>query len=160
MSEGAKEAALEVVRGNIGSTEAQALITELNAELSARYPEPGATHFLLHPEQVASGRGTFLVAKMDGEPVGCGALRRIEEQAGEIKRMYVRPVARGNGVGRSILAALEDEARRLGMTRLVLETGVRQLEAIALYESMGFTRIEPYGEYLGSRTSVCMAKDL
>lgn len=160
MSGQSKQAALTVERRDIGSAEAQALIAELNAELSARYTEPGETHFLLLPEQVASGHGTFLVAKLDGEPVGCGALRRIAEETGEIKRMYVRPAARGNGVGRTILTALEDEARQLGMTRLVLETGVYQLEAMALYERMGFARIEPFGEYLGSRISVCMGKHL
>lgn len=160
MGEGSKQVALTVERCDIGSAEAQALIAELNAELSARYPEPGSTHFLLLPEQVASGRGTFLVARVDGEPVGCGALRRIADATGEIKRMYVRPAARGSGVGRAILAALEDEARRLGMTRLVLETGVYQLEAMALYERAGFARIEPFGEYVGSRVSVCMGKQL
>ena len=97
---------------------------------------------------------------MDREPVGCGALRRIAEATGEIKRMYVRHTARGNGVGRVILTALEDEARQLGMKRLVLETGVHQLEAMALYERMGFARIEPFGEYVESRVSVCMGKQL
>lgn len=160
MSEGATRTALRVRSSDIGSPEAQELITELNSELSARYPEPGATHFLLHPEQVASGRGSFLLATMDGEPVGCGAVRRIAERTGEIKRMYVRPAVRGSGVGRALLEALEDEARTLGMTRLVLETGVRQVEAIALYERMGFTRVEPFGEYVGSHTSVCMGKEM
>ena len=55
---------------------AQALIAELNAELAARYPEPGATHFRLDPEEVAPGVGVFLVAGRDGRPIGCGALRR------------------------------------------------------------------------------------
>ena len=131
-------------RADIFSPTARGLIEALNAELSSRYPEDGATHFRLDPEEVAPGRGTFLVAVREGRPLGCGAVRRIEAGVGEVKRMYVAPEARGAGIGRAVLQALEAEARALGCARLVLETGVRQPEAIALYE----------------RASVCMAKDL
>jgi len=131
-----------------------------SAELSSRYPEDGATHFRLDPDEVAPGRGAFLVATRAGEPVGCGAVRRIEAETGEIKRMYVSPEARGHGVGRAVLAALETEARAPGLARLVLETGIRQPEAIALYERAGFSRIPAFGEYVNSPVSVCMAKDL
>lgn len=70
---------------------AQALIAELNAELSATYPELGATHFRLDPDEVAADRGAFLVAydATSDRPLGCGAVRRIEHGTGEIKRMYV-----------------------------------------------------------------------
>jgi GNAT superfamily N-acetyltransferase len=77
--------------------------------------------------------------------------------------MYVAPTARGLGVGRQILNALEAEARRLGARRLVLETGPRQPEALALYAHAGFTQIPLFGEYLDTPhpdLSVCMAKDL
>jgi len=74
--------------------------------------------------------------------------------------MYVSPEARGHGVGRAVLAALQTEARALGLARLVLETGIRQPEAIALYERAGFSRIPAFGEYVNSPVSVCMAKDL
>jgi putative acetyltransferase len=136
------------------------LIEALNSELSSRYPEAGATHFRLDPEEVADGRGAFLVASRAGKLVGCGAVRRIEARTGEIKRMYVSPEERGRGVGRGLLAALEAEARALGIVRLLLETGLRQPEAIALYERAGFSRVAPFGEYVGSPLSVCMAKDL
>ncbi len=92
--------------------------------------------------------------------MGCGAVRRIEARTGEIKRMYVSPDARGRGIGRAVLAALEAEARTLGIARLVLETGLRQGEALALYEGAGFSRIPPFGEYVNSPLSLCMAKDL
>jgi putative acetyltransferase len=149
-----------VERCDLGSPEAKGLIADLNAELSGRYPEPGATHFRLGEDEVAEGRGTFVVATRGGAAVGCGAVRRIGERTGELKRMYVVPAERGRGVGRALLAALEAEARSLGLTRLVLETGVRQAEAIALYEHAGFSRIAPFGEYVGSPVSVCMAKEL
>jgi GNAT superfamily N-acetyltransferase len=75
--------------------------------------------------------------------------------------MYVAPEMRGRGIGRALLARLEAEARTLGLTRLVLETGTRQAEALALYGRAGFTAIPAYGEYAGSPgTSVCLAKAL
>ena len=160
MSEGEARESLRVRRSDISSPEARALITTLNAELSALYPEQGATHFRLDADEVAEGRGVFLIAFVDGAPVGCGAVRRIAEGTGEIKRMFVRPEARGRGVGRALLMTLESEARRLGFARLLLETGVRQTEAIALYESAGFTSRVPFGEYAGSPLSVCMGKEL
>jgi len=160
MSEDANRTDLTVRRVDLSSAEAQALIAALNAELSARYPEQGATHFRLDADEVGDGRGAFLVAASGGRLVGCGAVRRIAERTGEIKRMYVVPEARGLGAGRAILAALEGEARALGLTRLVLETGVRQTEALALYERAGFSRTAPFGEYVGSPLSVCMAKAL
>jgi GNAT superfamily N-acetyltransferase len=152
------------------TTDAAALITALNAELSALYPEPGANHFRLDPNEVARGAGIFLVARWLDRPVGCGALRRLREPAlipdlgpnvGEVKRMYVDRTLRGKGIGRALLDRLETEARALGLDRLVLETGLRQTEAIALYRRAGFTEIPPYGEYaVSAATSVCMTKTL
>ncbi|MHB8576709.1 MAG: GNAT family N-acetyltransferase [Dehalococcoidia bacterium] len=149
-----------IEREALDSPLAYELIGELNDELTARYPEEGATHFRLDAGEVAPGRGAFLVACIDGAAVGCGAVRRIDGDSAEIKRMYVRQTARGHGVGRRILAALEAEAISLGSTRLVLETGDRQQEALALYEHSGFTVIPPFGEYVDSPLSVCMAKEL
>jgi GNAT superfamily N-acetyltransferase len=147
-------------RAALRSPEAQALIAALNAELGARYPEQGATHFRLDEDEVAEGRGVFLVAYRDGEPVGCGAVRTIGDATAEVKRMYVVPSARAGGLGRRILEALETEARALGATALVLETGARQAAALALYERAGFVRVEAWGEYVVSPLSVCMAKSL
>ena len=149
-----------VQRTDVLSAVARGLIEALNAELSAVYPEQGATHFRLDPEEVSDGRGVFLVATRAGVPVGCGAVRRIGEGAGEIKRMFVVPAERGRGVGRVLLTRLEDEARSLGLSRLFLETGVRQHAALAMYDRAGFSRVDPYGEYVGSPLSVCMKKDL
>jgi putative acetyltransferase len=93
-------------------------------------------------------------------PIGCGAVRRLDDHTAEIKRMYVDPKARGKGAGRVILVALELEARTLGAKSILLETGERQFEAVNLYESAGFRRIEAFGEYIGSPLSICMKKDL
>jgi putative acetyltransferase len=162
--------ALEIAPDAITSDVATALIAQLNEELSARYPEPGATHFRLDPSEVAPGNGVFLVARWLGRPVGCGALRSLREaggmhelgaRVGELKRMYVAPDVRGQGIGRALLERLEAEARALGLTRLVLETGTRQEEALALYSRAGFIGIPAYGEYGASPgTSVCLGKSL
>jgi GNAT superfamily N-acetyltransferase len=152
--------ALIIRSEDLSSPTAQQLVSALNAELDARYPEDGANFFRLEPEEVSNGRGMFLAAYLNGKPVGCGAVRRIEPHVAEIKRMYVTPAARGRGIGRQILDALESHARQLGATRLVLETGPRQPEAIALYARAGFAEIPLFGEYIGSRFSVCMAKNL
>jgi GNAT superfamily N-acetyltransferase len=102
----------------------------------------------------------FLVGRVGGRPVACGALRRLDAGTGEIKRMYVAPGSRGTGVGRRVLDELERHARALGLRRLVLETGDVQAEALRLYERAGFTRIPCFGEYLVSSASICMARAL
>ena len=139
---------------------AQALIAALNAELTARYPEEGATHFSLAASEVMPGQGAFVVAYFDEDPVACGAIRRLDAERAELERMYVDKNARGLGIGRKILEALECEARGLGVTRVVLETGTRQAEAMALYQSHGYAPIECYGEYARSPLSACFAKTL
>ena len=160
MCEPADQNRVIVQRFDILSPPARTLIEALNAELSSRYPEEGACHFRLDAHEVADGQGAFLIAFQSGKPVGCGAVRRIEARTGELKRMFVVPEERGRGVGRAILNALESEAQALGVSRLMLETGVRQSEAIALYQRAGFSRIAPFGEYVDSPLSVCMAKEL
>jgi len=152
--------AIELARVALPHPEALALIAALNAELAATYPEEGATHFRLDPEEVAPGRGAFVIARLDGVAVACGAVRRIEPSVAELKRMYTRPQARGRGVARALLRALEAAASELGATRVVLETGTRQREALALYARAGYTPIPAWGEYTTSPLSVCLGKAL
>jgi GNAT superfamily N-acetyltransferase len=152
---------ITIERAEVTAGVSRALIESLNAELRGAYPEPGAAHFDLDPEEVAEGHGTFLVIYRDGTPVGCGALRLRDAETAELKRMYLSPTVRGRGLGRRLVAALEAEARALGVRRLVLETGVRQAAALALYRATGFHPIPLYGEYcLSPETSVCLGKDL
>jgi GNAT superfamily N-acetyltransferase len=152
---------ITIARAELTDEASRALIAALNAELGGAYPEPGATHFGLDPAEVAEGRGAFLVAYHAGTPVGCGAVRLIDPETAELKRMYAVPALRGKGVGRQLVAALELEARALGARRLVLETGIRQSAALALYRATGFRPIPLYGEYcLSPDTSVCLGKEL
>ena len=154
-------AALEIRRSTLESPDAQHLIAALNGELAALFPEPGANHFSLAPTQVAAGDGALLVAYVDAAPVGCGAVRRIDADTAELKRMYVDPSQRGRGIGRAIVMALEQEARTLGVSRVVLETGSRLHRAIAMYTGLGYAPIPLFGEYLSSPdTSRCFGKRL
>ena len=152
---------ITISRGDLTADTSRALIAALNAELTGAYSEPGANHFHLDAAEVAEGRGAFLVVQRNQTPVGCGAVRRLDAETGELKRMYVAPSERGHGIGRRLVQALEDEARKLGVRRLVLETGIRQDAALALYRATGFRTIPLYGEYcLSPKTSVCLGKEL
>ncbi|RMB57647.1 GNAT family N-acetyltransferase [Dokdonia sinensis] len=101
-----------------------------------------------------------LVLYDNGVAVGCGAIREMDNQAFEIKRMFVHPTARGNGFGKAIVKALEDWARELGVTRCLLETGKRMPDAVALYKKLGYTQIENYEPYVGVENSVCFEKPI
>jgi GNAT superfamily N-acetyltransferase len=160
LSNSSHTATIEIRREDILSPTAQQLIHSLNAELESRYPEDGANFFRLDPDEVREGQGGFFIAYIDNHPVGCGAIRRIEPKVAEIKRMYVAPGNRGRGVGGKILAELEAEALKMGIRRIVLETGPRQPEAIAIYKRAGFSEIPLFGEYVDPRYSLCMAKNV
>jgi putative acetyltransferase len=152
---------ITIARADVTAEASRALIGSLNDELRAVYSEPGANHFRLDPEEVTGGRGAFLIVYREEVPVGCGALRLLDAETAELKRMYVAPASRGTGLGRRLVAALEAEARKLGVRRLVLETGVRQAAALALYRATGFRPVPLYGEYcLSPETSLCLGKEL
>jgi putative acetyltransferase len=142
------------------STDASTLVAHLDAELAVRYPGLDRDTFMLTPEQVKAGQGIFLIVRQGRDPVGCGALRRLDKVTGEIKRVYVLPFARGARVGRRLLAELEWHARQLRMYRLVLHTGPRQPEAIQLYKSTGFTPIPSFGKYTDTSAGICMGKTI
>ncbi len=131
------------------SEAAAALIEALSWDLSKRYDSDGPERAGFDPAAQSGPGRAFLVARLDGVPVGCAALVPVQSSVGELKRMYVVPDARGRGVARSLLTAIEDTARRNGYEDLWLETGLRQPEAIALYESAGYTRIADFGHYAG-----------
>jgi GNAT superfamily N-acetyltransferase len=102
----------------------------------------------------------LLARDESGRPVGTGALRQLDENAAELKRMYTVDDVRGAGVGRALLAALEEQARQRGWTVLRLETGPLQHEAIGLYTSSGYQPIPPFGQYVGAPQSLCFERVL
>lgn len=138
---------------------AQELIAAVQGEYVARYGGPDDSP--VDPGEFAPPGGCFVVAYDGTEAVATGGLRRSEDDGTmEIKRMYVRPQWRGRGLSRVVLADLEQRARDLGATRIVLETGERQPEAIRLYETSGYTRIDGFGHYACSPMSVSFGKTL
>jgi GNAT superfamily N-acetyltransferase len=131
----------------------RALITAQQAELAAMYGEDQPL-VALHPDI------TFTLLTLDGTPVGCVGLQPVAPALGEIKRMYVVPTARGWGLSRILLDAVESQARSTGLTRLRLETGTKQTEAIALYTNHGYRPTPPYPPFETEPASLCYAKDL
>ena len=101
-----------------------------------------------------------VVAYRGAEPVGCGAFKEFAGELVEIKRMYVQPAHRGQGIAQTILTELEQWARELNYTGCVLETGKNQPEAIGLYQKTGFRFIPNYGQYAGVENSVCLQKKI
>jgi putative acetyltransferase len=124
--------------------EVRELIGELNAVLGAAY-EADQQHGLAI-EQLFEPHVRFFLARLDGSAVGCGGVALFADYA-EVKRMYTRPSARGRGLAKALLRKIEDEARGVGAPVLRLETGIRQPEAIGLYESMGFRSCGAFGPY-------------
>lgn len=145
------------------SAVASDLIRDLSAELARQYPDShggdGAGAF--KPQDVMIDRAAFVVAWDGDTPVGCGALRPMDDETvAEVKRMYVRPGMRGKGISRLILLALEEHGRGFSYRALRLETGARQIEAIGLYQSAGYQPIPCYGIYINEPLSRCYEKTL
>jgi putative acetyltransferase len=128
--------------------DARALIGELDAVLNVESPPEQRHGYSV--DRIFQPDVLFFIARLNGEAVGCGAIALADGYA-EVKRMYVRPHARGCNVGRRILDRLEDEAQSRGTKRLLLETGDNREAAIALYERTGFTRCAAFGPYLKMR---------
>lgn len=137
---------VRVVATRLDDPVASRLIDDLQADLTVRYggPDPVPTS----PEEFWPPRGAFLVAWIDGEPVGCAGVKELDRGVVELKRMYVAPRARGRGVARALLAELEIIAAAAGASSIRLLTGEAQPEAVRLYESAGWTRTELYGPAL------------
>ena len=151
---------MEIRREKFDSENAQALADALEAELLATYDgRPGSCDL---PEAAIFDppHGAFLVGWVDGEAVACGGIARYDDTTAEIRRMYVAPQARGRGLSRLVLSALEDEARALGYSFVRLETGHLQATAIGLYVSTGFGPIPRYGPFVNDPKSVCFEKRL
>jgi ribosomal protein S18 acetylase RimI-like enzyme len=138
--------------------DAQLLIDELQAEYVVRYGGPDETP--VDPAEFAPPDGLFVIGYLDGAPVAMGGLRRHADGEVEIKRMYVVPAARRQGFSRQLLTALEHRAGALGASRIILETGQNQPEAIALYESAGYSPIAGFGHYRHAPLSLSFEKRL
>ena len=135
-----------------------ALVAALDRYLLELYPAD--TCHLLDIAELEAPDLRFFVARKDGVPVGCAALRVDPSGYGEVKRMFVDPAARGHRIGERLLARLEEQARAEGLTALLLESGIHQPEALGLYRKAGFSDRGPYACYEENCVSVFMEKPL
>jgi GNAT superfamily N-acetyltransferase len=140
------------------SPDATALIAELDAHLEPLYPRESRHGFSV--QKLIADSVAFFVIRDSGVPAGCGGIKLFGTEYGEIKRMYVRPKFRGQGLAKQLLDYLTDYARRHGVGVLRLETGIHQHAAIRLYEHVGFRRIPPFGEYRDDPVSRCYEKHI
>jgi GNAT superfamily N-acetyltransferase len=137
---------------------AAGLVEQVQEEYVLRYG--GRDDTPVDPGEFAPPRGLFLVVTLDGTPVGCGGWRDLGDGRAEIKRMFTAPAARGRGIARALLSELERTAAAAGHSRVVLETGLPQPEAMRLYASAGYDPIDGFGFYAGEPLTRAFAKDL
>ncbi len=147
----------KLVRTNSGNADFRELVALLDADLAIR---DGAEHsFYAQFNKVDAIR--HVIITYEGETaVGCGAFKEYEKETAEIKRMYVRENVRGRGIAKLILNELEAWAKESDFAECVLETGLKQPEAIALYRKSGYEKMLGYGQYLNVANSVCMRKTI
>jgi putative acetyltransferase len=147
----------DIRRTDSNNIDFRALVALLDQDLAIR---DGADHgFYAQFNKVDSIRNV-VVCYVDDQPVACGAFKPYDEKKVEIKRMYVSPALRGQGIGGAVLKELEQWAAELNYKACVLETGKKQPEAIHLYQKSGYSIIKNYGQYENVENSVCMEKHL
>lgn len=146
---------MQFTRESADSADLRTLAAELDAELLERY---GADQAQFTPHNALASLDAVVIARTDASLVGCGAFRRHDAESVEVKRMFVRRTHRGSGAAAGVLAELERWARELGFTRCVLETGVRQPDALRFYAKMGYTRVDAFPPYVGNTLSVCLGR--
>ncbi|RZK40302.1 MAG: GNAT family N-acetyltransferase [Hymenobacter sp.] len=148
---------LQLTRTTSENPDFRALVQLLDQDLAQR---DGAEHGYYAQFNTIASLQHVVVAYLNDQPVGCGAFKEYAPDTAEIKRMYVQPARRQQGVARAVLGELEKWAAELGYATAVLETGKRQPEAIALYQRSGYALTPNYGQYVGIENSVCLRKAL
>lgn len=146
---------LHLLRTDSQNEDFRALVVLLDRDLAIR---DGADHAFFAQFNGIARLQHVVVAYLDGVAVGCGAFKPFAEGGVEVKRMYVQPAQRGQGIALHVLRALEAWALEEGHHRCVLETGLKQPEAIRLYEKADYTRIPNFPPYTDVTTSVCMER--
>ena len=133
------------------------LVRHLDADLRIR---DGEDHSFYNQFNKIDKIKYVVVAYRDGQAAGCGAIKEYAPKITEVKRMYVAPAYRGRGIASQVLTELEQWARELSYEKCILETGVKQPEAVGLYGKNGYRVISNYGQYEGVATSICFEKNL
>lgn len=139
------------------TSDALKMMEELSETLKEITGNSGKSSF--NASDISDPRAMFVLAYSDEEkPIGCGAMRPIDENTAEVKRMYAKSKAKG--VGTKILCYLEEQAQKLGYTKLCLETRLVNEKAVTFYEKRGYHRIPNYGKYADRPEAVCFEKML
>lgn len=146
-----------IKRTNSDNPDFRTLINELDADLRLRN---GDMMDIYDKHNVIEKIDTVVIAYLNNQPAGCGCFKPFDTEAVEVKRMFVRPTARGNGISKLVLTELETWARELGFKCTVLETGAKQVEALSLYPKAGYVSIPKYGPYVDLPDSICFKKIL
>ena len=147
---------MKLLRTDSSHQDFQSLVVLLDKDLKIR---DGDEHEFYAQFNKIDHLKNVVVVFIENEAVGCGAFKPYSDDTAEIKRMYVKPEFRGQRIAQNILTELEAWAGESGFTTAVLETGLKQPEAIRLYERSGYQRIENYGQYVGVENSICMKKN-
>lgn len=149
--------ALEIIRTTSDNPDFSGLIEALDKDL---YQRNGEAQLKYRQYNKVDMIKHVVVVYVDNKPVGCGAFKRFDDESVEIKRMFVFPEMRGKRLAARILQELEQWAIEEGYNKAVLETGLKQTEAIRLYTIAGYTLTENYGQYIGMAESICYRKEL
>jgi putative acetyltransferase len=149
--------ALEVVRTDSGNPGFAALVKRLDEDLAGRYGELQKSYAAYN--QIENIKDVVVIYS-DGTPAACGAFKEFSSDTVEMKRVFVPAEYRRQGLARLVMRELEALAGENGYRYAVLETGVKQVEAIGLYQSIGYETIANYAQYAGNANSVCMKKEI
>jgi len=148
---------IEVVRTTSDNPDFVNLIKTFDTFLWQRYPELKKDYW---GNNLIEFNPNVIIVYLDKKPVGCGCFKKYNQNTAELKRMFVSPDARGLGLAQLIIKELEMEATNQGFETFILETLYKQIEAISLYQKMGFSIVENYEPYVGLENSVCMSKSI
>lgn len=158
---------IEIDRTTGADPRSVALRTAMDRETFGMYEAEFAAMDEVQLERLSTALATnqadlvdVVIAHEDGADLGHAALRALAAGGYEVKKVYVLPEARGRGISRILMSAIEDIAREKGETRILLQTGWKQHEAVALYESSGYEHVPEFGPYVGLDNLVFMAKAL
>ncbi len=146
---------IKLLRSEATNPDFVALVNLLDQELATR---DGEMHTYYHQFNQLDQIRFAIVAYEDGVPIGCGAIKQFDGHSMEVKRMFVLPENRGQGIASCMLDELEKWTAELGFKKCVLETGKNQPEAIELYKKHGYMIIPNYGQYDGIENSICFEK--
>ena len=148
---------MKLIRTNSENKDFIALVKQLDAYLAVT---DGEDHSFYDQFNKLDSIKYVVIAYENEIPLGCGAIKAFNNHTVEVKRMYTAPQSRGKGIASLLLLELEQWAAELSYSKCILETGIRQVEAIGLYKKNGYTLIPNYGQYKGVKDSRCFEKNL